>query len=82
MAGTNGNGGTSGSKHGTSYDLCKPMGEVDGKKQWQRAGTVFIRGNSTGGVVYFKQPDGTEVEYAVFARKPKAEKPAAAAVAA
>ena len=82
MAGTNGNGGTSNNKHGTSYDLCKLTGEVEGKKQWERLGTVFIRGNGSGGVVYLKQPDGTEVEYPVFARKPKADKPAAAAVAA
>ena len=48
------------SKHGTSFDLCRMTGEVEGKKQWQRTGTVFIRGNSTGGVVYLKLADGTK----------------------
>ena len=82
MAGTNGNGGTSNNKHGASYDLCKLTGEVEGKKQWERLGTVFIRGNQSGGVVYLKQKDGSTVELPVFARKAPAQKPAAAAVAA
>jgi hypothetical protein len=82
MANTNGNGDTSNNKHGNTFDLCKPMGEVEGKMKWDRMGTLFIRANGTGGVVYLKQKDGAQVELAVFARKRSAQKEAAPAVAA
>ena len=80
MANANGSNGSS-NKQGTSYDLSRMTGEVDGKKQWQRMGTLFMRGNGSGGVVYLKQADGTELEIAVFPKRPRPAKPAAAVAA-
>jgi hypothetical protein len=55
---------------GTIYDLVR-VTELDGKKAFQNLGTVFIRGNGTGGVLYTKGDDGQKLELAIFARKPR-----------
>jgi len=74
------------SSKGTTYDLSIPTEGADGKTTWNRVGTLFVRENGSGGVVYLteaflksspKVEDG-EVKIPVFKKKPRpAAKPAA-----
>jgi hypothetical protein len=55
---------------GTSFDLARKLGEVDGKPQWEKHGTLFLRANGSGGIIYLKLGD-QELEIAVFPRRAK-----------
>ena len=43
---------------------------MEGKAQWEKHGSLFMRANGSGGVVYLKL-GGQETEIAVFPRKPR-----------
>ncbi len=58
---------------GSTFDLVRKVGEpteAGGKAEWAKHGTLFMRANGSGGVVYLKL-DGKELEIAVFPRKPR-----------
>ena len=61
---------------GTSYDLVRVTVGEGGKKTFTNVGTVFIRSNGTGGVLYTKDDSGQKLELAIFAKKPRATKAA------
>ena len=61
----------SGQKHpGTTFDLVRKVGEVEGKAQWEKHGSLFMRANGSGGVAYLKQ-GGKVTEIAIFPRRPR-----------
>ena len=64
-------------KKGTTYNLATSE-IVDGNKVWTNWGTLFIRENGDGGVLYLKQGE-TEVQIGVFRRQPRPGSPDASA---
>jgi hypothetical protein len=55
--------------NGTSFDLARKVGTAeDGKAQWERHGTLFMRANGSGGIIYLKLGE-QELEVAVFPRR-------------
>lgn len=65
-----------GNKSGTSYDVCRVTVHEDGTKKFTNVGTVFIRNNGTGGVLYTKDDSGQKLELAIFKRRPREVKAA------
>jgi hypothetical protein len=56
-------------KKGTTYNLATSE-MVDGNKVWTNWGTLFIRENDDGGVLYLKRGE-IEVQIGVFKRQPR-----------
>jgi hypothetical protein len=57
-------------KKGTTYNLATSE-IVDGNKVWTNWGTLFIRENGDGGVLYLKRGE-VEVQIGVFKRQARA----------
>jgi hypothetical protein len=69
------------SKKGTTYNLATSR-EENGKKIWDQLGTLFIRSNGSGGILYLKTPGGPDRQIAVFPRKRKDGSPSTSEAAA
>ena len=55
-------------KPGNSFDVVEVQVQEDGTKKFVNMGTVFIRENGTGGVLYLKEGTAKR-ELALFGRK-------------
>ncbi len=55
-------------KPGTAFDVVEVQLQEDGTKKFVNVGTVFIRENGTGGVLYLKEGPAKR-ELALFGRK-------------